>query len=370
VSRPHKWENEGGADWQANGLWMRRRRQPDGLKTLEAEEAVMKRRLGRWIPVLVLGTVFLLGCSPSIRLFSGAGDPLSEYTLEGEGRSRVLVMPIRGILSDAPDEGWIRTRPSVVAGVVSQLRKAEKDERVRAVVFKIDSPGGTATAGDLLYHEISGFKARTGAKVVAAMMTLAASGAYYISLPADHILAHPTTVTGSVGVIFLRPEVSGLMGKLGLDVAVYKTGENKDMGAFFRKPTGEERRIMAGLITRLGDRFFTLVKKHRPATKAVFKTIATARIFLAEEALALGMIDEIGYLDDALAKARALAGLPADARVVVYRRDELPDDTIYHAPESLHGGGEPPSLVRTGLPTPGSLVPGFYYLWHPGASHE
>ncbi|WP_373499989.1 signal peptide peptidase SppA [Desulfococcus sp.] len=320
--------------------------------------------------VLVLWAALALGCSPSIRLFPGAGDPLTEYTLEGEGRMKVLVISVRGVLSDAPDKGWVRTRPSVVEDVVSQLRKAEKDDRIRAVVLKIDSPGGTVTAGDLLYHEITGYQQRTGARVVAAMMNVAASGGYYISLPADHILAHPTTVTGSVGVIYLQPDLTGFMGKLGVDVDVYKTGRNKDMGAFFREPTEAERRIMEDLIGRLGDRFFTLVKRHRPVTEAGFETIATARIFLSDDALALGMIDEIGYLDDAVSRAKALARLPSEARVVVYRRDEFPDDTIYTTAGGLHGGRPAVSLVETGLPDLGHLAAGFYYLWYPGASHD
>lgn len=334
--------------------------------------AVKNSPLIRLFPgwLLLLWTILALGCAPNIRVFpGGAGDPLAEYTLEGTGRLRVLVIPVRGVLSDAPDKGWIRTRPSVVEEVVSRLRKAEKDDRVRAVLLKIDSPGGTVTAGDLLYHELAAFKRRTGARVVAAMMNVAASGAYYVSLAADHILAHPTTVTGSVGVIFLQPDLTGLMGRIGVGMGVYKTGRNKDMGSLFRAPTEAERRIMEGLIGRLGERFFTLVKHHRPVTEEAFSTIATARIFLADEALALGMIDEIGYLDDALLRAKALAGLPKDARVVVYRRDELPDDTIYTSPGARQGGPSV-SLQETGLPGMGHPGPGFYYLWYPGAFHD
>ena len=93
------------------------------------------------------------------------------------------------------------------------MRLAEKDEKVKAVLLKIDSPGGSSTASDILYHEIVAFKERTGKKVVVCMMNIAASGGYYVALPADMIMAHPTTVTGSVGVILIRPEVSQLMEK-------------------------------------------------------------------------------------------------------------------------------------------------------------
>ncbi|MDX9817802.1 MAG: signal peptide peptidase SppA [Desulfococcus multivorans] len=343
------------------------------LCRMERYHALRRGRGWRAVLLLALWMTTGLGCSPRIRLLSHGEDPLCEYTLEGTGRQKVLVIPIRGVLSDVPRRGWVGTRPSVVAETAARLRKAEKDDRIRAVVLKIDSPGGAVTAGDLLYHEIQRFKERTGAGVVVAMMNVAASGAYYISLPADHILAHPTTVTGSVGVVFLQPEITGFMDKIGLDLDVYKTGRNKDMGTLFRKPTDEERRIMEGLIDHLGHRFLALVRRHRPITDAALETIATARIFLAEEALALGMIDEIGYLDDALARARTLAGLPSDARVVVYRRSEIADDTVYGAGAALWGGGRSFSIFPTGAPEAadwGRFETGFHYLWYPGAAHE
>lgn len=331
------------------------------------------RRMVPLALVLAIWMAVALGCSPKIRLFPDAQDPLEEYTLEGEGREKVLLIPVRGVLSDVPEKGWVRTRQSVVEQVVSQLRKAEKDDRIRAVVLKIDSPGGTVTAGDILYHEIERFKRRTGAKVVVAMMNVAASGAYYISLSADHIMAHPTTLTGSVGVIFVQPEIMGFMGKIGVDVGVYKTGENKDMGSFFRKPTDEERTIIQDVIDRMGGRFFSLVKKHRNISDGGFQKVATGRIFLAEEALDIGMIDGIGYLDDAVLQARSLAGISKDAPLVVYRRTEYPDDTIYLTTDAEAGGTRPMSLVNTGLPDLsdlGRLDSGFYYLWVPGASQE
>jgi protease-4 len=118
---------------------------------------------------------------------------------------KILVIPITGVITDSPKSRITRSMPGVVQEVVSHLRLAEKDDRIKVVLFKIDTPGGTTTASDILYHEIVSFKARTGKKVVVCMMNLATSGGYYVSLPADVIMAHPTTVTGSVGVILMRP---------------------------------------------------------------------------------------------------------------------------------------------------------------------
>ena len=156
--------------------------------------------------------LFLIGCeAPKIRIFPSHADPLKEYTLQGKEKVKVLVISIRGIISDAPQRQFVSTRPSMVQEIVSQLRKAEDDPEVKAVLLKIDSPGGSVIASDLIYNEIMAFKQRKKVKIVAAMMGVAASGGYYIALPADFILAHPTTVTGSVGVLFLSPNVSGLM---------------------------------------------------------------------------------------------------------------------------------------------------------------
>jgi protease-4 len=321
---------------------------------------------------VLLATVLLTaGCgAPRIKLYPSQTDPLNEYTLQGEVEPKVLFVPLRGQISEAPREELIRTRPSLVQEVVSHLRKAEGDEDIRAVVFKIDSPGGSVTASDILYNEIKSFKERTGKKVVVAMMGVAASGAYYISLPADIIVAHPTTVTGSVGVIFLRPKVVGLMDKIGLEVDVNKSGANKDIGSPFRPATEEEEAILQDLTDRLGRRFLDLVRDHRRLTPEALGQVETARIFLADEALRLGLVDRVGYVDDAVAEARKLAGLPPNAKVIVYRRTEFPDDNFYNT-ATFKRGGRDVSLISVNLPDlPAELSAGFYYLWQPGWNED
>lgn len=313
--------------------------------------------------------VFMIGCTPKIRLFPGQEDPLKEITLEGKADQKVLVIPVRGIISDAPREGFIRSQPGMVQEIVSQLRLAEKDKDVKAVIFKIDSPGGSVTASDILYNEIEVFKKRTGAKIVAAMMGVTASGGYYISLPADYILAHPTTITGSIGVIFSRPRVTGLMNKIGIDIEVNKSGKNKDIGSPFRAATAEEVKIFQDLTDRLAARFVDLVAKHRKLEPEIIAEISTARVYLAPEALELGLVDEIGYLEKAIHKAKKLAQLPEDAKVVVYRRTDYPDDNLYNTATRYDEGHG--SLIS--LELPGALNhmrTGFYYLWPAAAMGE
>ncbi len=312
---------------------------------------------------IVATLLIFIGCTtPKIRLFPSQADPLKEFTLEGKAKQKVLVIPVRGIISNSPRAGFIRTRPSMVQEIVSQLRLAEKDENVKAVILKIDSPGGSVTASDILYNEIVTFKERTGAKVVAAMMGLTASGGYYISLPADYILAHPTTITGSIGVIFRRPRVTGLMQKVGIDLEVNKSGKNKDIGSPFRAATAEEDKIFQDLTDRLAVRFVDLVVKHRKLEPDIIAEISSARVYLAGEALELGLVDDIGYLETAVLQAKKLARLSKDAKVVVYRRTEYPDDNLYNTSTRYDEGHG--SLIS--LKLPGSLnhiTTGFYYLW-------
>ncbi len=326
----------------------------------------MRRSLSIIVTAIVL-ILFLTGCeAPKIRIFPSYADPLQEYTLQGKEKGKVLVISLRGMISDAPQKQFLRTRPSMVQEIVSQLRKAEDDAEVKAVLLKIDSPGGSVIASDLIYNEIVAFKQRKEAKVVVAMMGVAASGGYYISLPADFILAHPTTVTGSVGVLFLRPDLTGLMEKIGVDVNVSKTGKNKDMGSPFRQATEEEKKITQDLIDQLADRFLDRVAEHRKLDPKKLKEISSARIYLAHEALNLGLVDRIGYLDEAVGEAKKLAELPVDAKVVVYRRTKYPDDNLYNTATSRYEGG---GLSIISLDLRGVLGPlqtGFYYLWHPG----
>ena len=315
----------------------------------------------------VIAVLFVIGCgAPKIRIFPSYADPLQEYTLQGKEQGKVLVIPLRGVISDAPKRQFIRTRPSMVQEIVSQLRKAEADPEIKAVLLKIDSPGGSVIASDLIYSEIVAFKQRTEAKVVVAMMGVVASGAYYISLPADFILAHPTTVTGSVGVLFLRPDLTALMDKVGVDVNVSKTGKNKDMGSPFRRATAEEKKIIQDLIDQLAAQFLNRIAEHRKIDPKNLKEISSARIYLAPDALNLGLIDRIGYLNEAVSEAKKLAGLPMDAKVVVYRRTEYPDDNLYNTTTSQYEGGGLSLISIDLLGTSANLQTGFYYLWHPG----
>lgn len=316
------------------------------------------------IAIIVL--LSITACSaPRINLFGNAQEPLKEFTLEGSGADKILLIPVNGVISDSPRKGMISSSPGIVEQVVSQLNKAEKRGDIKAVLFKIDSPGGSITASDILYHEILLFQERTKAKIVVSMTDLATSGAYYIALPADVIMAHPTTITGSVGVIFLQPKVTGLMEKIGLSVDVKKFGIYKDMGSPFRSNTEEEQKLMQKSVDDFGERFRNLVQKHRRLSKQSLDEVATARVFLADEALKIGLVDKIGYLSDAVKETKKVANLAENARVVMYRHEKAADMNYYNSGGSASAALNI-SVINVDLPDFINLRTGFYYIW-PGA---
>jgi len=320
---------------------------------------------------LIIAALALLASAcvnPKINLFPDSTEPLKEFTLQGEGKEKVLVVHIKGFISDSPSSSVFQSRPSMMQEIVSQFRRAEEDENIKAVVLQVNSPGGSTTASDILYEEIVRLKQKMGIKVVAAMMDVAASGGYYVSLPADSIIAHPTTVTGSIGVLFVTPKVTRLMDKIGLDMNISKSGASKDMGSPFRASTEEEDKIMKGLIDELGARFLSLVAAHRKIDQTDLARISTGRVYLAKEALQAGLIDEIGYLADAISKASSLAGLSENAKVIVYRRTEYADDNLYNTSVSDSPGGRIKLIDSSFLDFISSLRTGFYYLWLPGSS--
>ena len=315
---------------------------------------------------LTLLAAALSGCAPKVNLFgSQATDPLREYVLSGDGEGKVLQIHLRGMISDESRNSMFRTQGNVIQEMVSQLDLAALDDDIKAVVITINSPGGTVTASDILYNELTRFRETTGKKVVVVMLDVAASGGYYASLAADWIVAHPTTVTGSVGVIFMRPKLDGLMDKIGVGVEISKSGVDKDMGSPFRPTTEEETALFQAMIDDMAARFHSLVRTRREISDADMETVKTARVFTATQALKLGLVDEVGYMDAAFAKARELGGLDDNAQLVVYRRADYPDDNPYNtlsSAEPVRGG-----LLGVDMQEILPLTTGFYYLWTPGA---
>ncbi|TMA37618.1 MAG: signal peptide peptidase SppA [Deltaproteobacteria bacterium] len=290
--------------------------------------------------------------------------PLEETTVEGEGRDKVLLLDLSGAITDAPTKhafGLIEEE-STVARVQSELKKAAKDARVRALVLRINSPGGGVTASDDVYTEIVRFKRELKIPVVAALGDLAASGGYYVACAADALVAHPTTVTGSIGVILVNLNLEGLLGKIGVRNETFKAGEHKDLLSPLRGATPEERRIVQSILDSLHARFVSVVRESRPKLDAGRITELTdGRIFDASQALDAGLVDGIGSLRDAVALAQKAAGLEK-ARVVMYRRADERRENLY----SRADGPAQVNLLALDLAAVAGDGPRFMYLWAPG----
>ncbi len=314
---------------------------------------------------LVVLVLLAAGCSlisidltPRIR-------PLVEETVEGEGDAKVLLMDVHGFLADEPPASPLQLgapppRVGMLVRVREELKKAAADRHVKAVVVRINSPGGTVTASDILFRELDQFKQKSRVPVIAVMMDVAASGGYYVALAADQIVAHPTTVTGSIGVLMLTLNAEGLMEKIGLTAATIKSGERKDMGSPFRALTQEERQIFQSVIDDLYRQFVAKVAERRKIPLDTARGLADGRIYSAEQAQTLGLVDRVGYMPDALEIARRAAGIDA-ARVIVYHRPREYRATYYARSDS--GGGLDATVAQ--LSALMGTGPKFLYLWSP-----
>ena len=256
--------------------------------------------------------------------------PLEEQVLSGAGRDKVLVLDLSGMITSERSSSSLSGASEI--GMVPRLReeldRARRDRSVKAAVLRINSPGGGVTASDVLYHEIKKFRQETGIPVIAHFMDAGASGAYYAALAADWISAQPTSVTGSIGVIMWRIDATGLMQKVGIQAVEIVSGERKGMGSPFRTVTPEERAIFKNVVDSIYERFVALIIKERKLPREQVLQLADGRIFTSANAKKEGLIDEVGYLEDAIEAAKKQAHL-AQAQVVTYSRPGEYKDNIY-----------------------------------------
>jgi protease-4 len=205
---------------------------------------------------------------------------------------------------------------SMVDDITAALREASSDDGIKAVVLAVDSPGGEVTASDIIYHEVRKLQKRK--PVVVAMSSMAASGAYYIACAADWIVANETTFTGSIGVIIQSLNYEQLFDKVGLDAVVFKSGKFKDMLSGSRPMTPEEQAYVEGMVMQVYERFLGIVARSRELPPDQLRQgLADGRILTGLDAKEAGLVDQVGYLEDAFEKARALAEVP-DAEVIRY----------------------------------------------------
>jgi protease-4 len=323
------------------------------------EEAPMKKLL---IPLLLIITT-LTGCSPNIHLDFLGQEKMAEVVLiPSPAKDKVLMIDVEGMISSVVNTSLFSREKNAVARVYERLARAAQDPLVKAVILRLDTPGGEVTASDMIHHEIMTFKEKTRKPVIGLMMGVAASGGYYIASACDYIMAHPTTLTGSIGVISIFPNFGDLMAKVGVKVNVIKSGEAKDSGGPFRDMTVEEKKLFQAIIDEYYEDFLGVVAANRKDKIAAgdLRTIADGRVYTAPQALKLKLIDEIGYFDDAYAKILSMAGLKS-AKLVAYTYYPSSKTNVYAA---QLGDFSPldKKVVESYLAI---LKTGFYYLWLP-----
>jgi protease IV len=281
--------------------------------------------------ILCMWLLCLSGCAfVSIPLMRET-EPFEEKTLTGSGRDKILLVDLSGVITDADKRSVLGFGKEVsdVARVKEELEKAGRDKRVKAIILRIDSPGGTVTACDIIHEEILRYKKKYNVFVAASFMNVSASGGYYIATAADRIVAHPTTITGSIGVIVTKFNVKGLMDKLGVQEESIKSGDKKDILSPFRGATPEERKIVQDIIDSLYQKFLSVIEQGRLGiSRTELKTLADGRVFTAQQALQAKLIDDIGYLDDTVEMVKKQLGVE-EARLVTYHRPMAYKNNIY-----------------------------------------
>src|SRR5688572_4562413 len=220
--------------------------------------------------IVLLFISILPGCAPSFLVTPvSSSQTLREITVEaGRGWSpkKIAIIEVEGMLLNARTGGFLQAQENDVSLFAQQLKKAEADPAVRAIVLRINSPGGTVSASDLMYDEINRFKQRSKKPVIASAQDIAASGAYYVACAADKIVVQPTSVIGSIGVIFNTFDFSGSLAKIGASTEAIKSGALKDMGSPFKPLTDPERVVMQGMVDEYFARFRDLVSTRRGLT--------------------------------------------------------------------------------------------------------
>jgi len=316
--------------------------------------------------LLLLGCALaLVGCI-SINLPGSLPKPLKETVVRGSGSSKILLLGIDGVMQEStgPVDFFGIAQESPISRLRDELDAAREDTAIRGILLRINSPGGTVTAAEILYDEIQRFKRERGTPIVAQFMGVAASGGYYVAMAADEIVAYPTSVTGSIGVVAsLFPNLSGLMEKAGLKDQTIVSGAYKDSGSILRPMRNNERDQLQSVIDDLHERFIEVVEGGREnLDREQIEQLADGRIYSARQAHEAGLVDHVGDIEVAIERLHERAGIRT-ARVIRYHRPSEYRSNLFTRSNPPRASA--PSLVPV---WPKLRAPGFLYLWAPGAA--
>lgn len=333
--------------------------------------------------LVALGLVGPSGCGrASITFALGAADErLYETTvIDDGGEAKIALIDVRGLIVDDRKSGFLSSGSNPVDDLVASLEKAAKDPQVRAVVLRINSPGGGVAASETMYAEVRRFRERTGKPVVSAMGEVAASGGYYLALAGDEVMAQPSTITGSIGVIIPTINVSAGMNRIGIVARSVKSGANKDLANPLEPMREDQYAVLQHMVDQFYAEFRGLVLARRGPRgfdESRADELLDGRVFTGSEAAALKLVDRTGGLREAYERARGLAGLE-QARLIKYHGEGERPRSAYaqtslasaEAPHSPPVGGVEMNLLQIngvdgllGLTSGMGVRP--YYLWAP-----
>lgn len=320
--------------------------------------------IGALVAVLALSLLInfaaigMLAGSHPLKHHNGGEDEFPQFSEThsyGSGTTKVVRIWYTGIITRQLDGGLFGTFDPV-EDCLRQVRAARQDDEVAAILLEVDSPGGEVTAADEIHRELLLFKeSRPDRKITVLVHDLAASGGYYISLPADRILAQPTALIGSIGVILQTLNIQGLSEKIGVTDTTIKSGKNKDLLNPFHPVDPEQVKLLQASVDATHDRFLDLIVRGRSLKKSQIRDLADGRLFTADEALKHQLIDGIGYWDDAMNATASLLGVE-DLYVVTYETEKTFLDVLMGARAPLPGL----HALFSAASTPRRL-----YLWRP-----
>jgi protease IV len=261
-----------------------------------------------------------------------AGQPAKDEPAENKkltallgGRSAIAQLDIEGMILDSGSPGGFGGGGATSAQAVLKSIQRIREDEVPVVLLNINSPGGTASASQAIFDDLMRLKKDQGVKIVATMGDLAASGGYYVACAADTIVANPSTLTGSIGVIMHNQNLQGLMGKVGVQNTVIKSGKHKDIMSPYRPISPEERAILQGLIDDTYQQFLEAVSTGRKMPMNQLRPLADGRIYTGRQAHKVKLVDKLGNYTVAVEEARALGKLRKDAEPKNYSEDDWRD---------------------------------------------
>ena len=334
--------------------------------------------------ILLLLPLLLTACSP-LTFTVGVTPNAKRMTTspvmrDGQlGSPRIAVIDVSGLLVNADAPGLLDSRENPVATFQEALALAAGDERVAGVVLRLNTPGGAVTATDIMYRELLRFRRDTGKPVVALMMDVTASGGVYLACGADRIVAYPSSVTGSIGVIVQTVSVEDGLSRIGIHTRAIVSRPNKDIASPLSTLSEEEAAILQRLVDDFYAQFIAVLRARRPGIdEAAWAELTDGRIFSGVAAAEAGLVDRTGDLRDALAMVRELAGVERADVVVVHRPLNYVASPYGATPQGMPmagrgvagagAGGTQVNLMQLNLSggLPGFSTPmGFYYVWQP-----